>query len=157
VTITRKRHAFEGQALTVISAIRRRSIDYLLAVLPDGSRSLIPASWTDWNMESVRRTPPINTDDDAHDLGRLGDLLRLRNLVDALCNRHAESAPRKESRHAIELEFSRSTRPPPSPSPQVPTAWEQIDAAARIAAVEILARLITRMLQNEPAMEASDE
>jgi len=47
--------------------------------------------------------------------------------------------------------------PPPSPSPQVPTAWEQIDAAARIAAVEILARLITRMLQDEPAMEASDE
>jgi hypothetical protein len=47
--------------------------------------------------------------------------------------------------------------PPPSPSPQAPTAWEQIDEAARIAAVEILARLITRMLQSEPAMEARDE
>ena len=47
--------------------------------------------------------------------------------------------------------------PPPSRSPQVPTAWEQIDAAARIAAVEILARLITRMFQDEPAMEARDE
>jgi len=39
----------------------------------------------------------------------------------------------------------------------MPTAWERIDAAARIAAVEILARLITRMLQDEPAMEARDE
>ncbi len=47
--------------------------------------------------------------------------------------------------------------PPPSPSPQVPTAWEQMDAAARIAAVEILARLITRILQSELAMEARDE
>lgn len=97
MTITRKRHAFEGQALAVISTIRRRSINYLVAVLPDGSRSLIPASWTDWNMEPVRRTPPINTDGDANDLSRLGDLLRLRKLVDALCHRHAESAPRKES------------------------------------------------------------
>jgi len=95
VTITRKRHAFEGQALAVISAIKRRGIHYLLAVLPDGSRSLIPASWTDWNMEPARQTPPINTDEDAHDLGRIGDLLRLRNLVDALCNRHTESAPCK--------------------------------------------------------------
>jgi Family of unknown function (DUF5372) len=110
VTITRKRHAFEGQALAVVSAIRRRGIYYLLAVLPDGSRSLIPAGWTDWNMDPVRGTPPINSDDNAHDLGRLSDLLRLRNLVDALCNRHTESAPRKESRHAIEPESSRSVR-----------------------------------------------
>ena len=47
--------------------------------------------------------------------------------------------------------------PPPNPSPKVPTAWEQIDAAARVAAVEILARLITRMLLNEPATEARNE
>jgi hypothetical protein len=110
VTITRKRHAFEGQALAVIGAIKRHGIHHLLAVLPDGSRSLIPAGWTDWNMDPVRGTPPINTDDNVHDLGRLGDLLRLRNLVDALCNRHIESAPRKESRHAIEPELSRSVR-----------------------------------------------
>jgi hypothetical protein len=32
-----------------------------------------------------------------------------------------------------------------------------MDAAARIAAIEILVRLITRMLQSEPAMEARDE
>lgn len=115
VTITRKRHAFEGQALAVISTIRRRGIHYLLAVLPDGSRSLIPASWTDWNMEPVRRTPPINTDGDANNLGRLGDLLRLRKLVDALYHRHAESAPCKESRHAIEPELTRSSRPSAKP------------------------------------------
>jgi hypothetical protein len=57
----------------------------------------------------------------------------------------------------LNLNLLNHLAPPPSPSPQVPTAWEQIDAAARIAAVEILARLITRMLQDEPAMEAHDE
>jgi len=31
-----------------MSAIKRRGTLLLLVVLPDGSRSLIPASWTDW-------------------------------------------------------------------------------------------------------------
>ena len=35
--------------------------------------------------------------------------------------------------------------------------WEDLDEAARIAATEALARLIARMLQQEPATEASDE
>ena len=43
---------------------------------------------------------------------------------------------------------------PASPS-RVP--WEQLDQAARTAALEILARLIARMLAAEPAAEASDE
>ncbi|MHC4047968.1 hypothetical protein [Bradyrhizobium sp. 23AC] len=38
-----------------------------------------------------------------------------------------------------------------------PSAWEQIDEAARMAAIEILARLISRLLQNGPSTEASDE
>lgn len=41
--------------------------------------------------------------------------------------------------------------------PRAPVAWEQIDEAARLAAIEILARLISRLLQNGPATEASDE
>jgi hypothetical protein len=45
----------------------------------------------------------------------------------------------------------------PDLPPRAPAAWEQIEEAARIAAIEILARLIARMLQEEPAMEASDE
>jgi hypothetical protein len=57
----------------------------------------------------------------------------------------------------LNLNFLDQFAPPPNPSAKVPTAWEQIDAAARVAAVEILARLITRMLLNEAAMEARDE
>jgi len=79
----------------------------------------------------------INTDGDANNLGRLGDLLRLRKLVDALYHRHAESAPCKESRHAIEPELTRSSRPSAKPLSSSADSVEQIDAAARIAAVEI--------------------
>jgi len=47
----------------------------------------------------------------------------------------------------------------PNVPPRAPEAWEQIDEATRLAAIEILARLITRMLQGEKAtsMEACDE
>jgi hypothetical protein len=41
--------------------------------------------------------------------------------------------------------------------PTQPAAWHQIDEAARLAAIEILARLITRMLQDGSVTEACDE
>ena len=48
---------------------------------------------------------------------------------------------------------------PPNPFPAAPSAttWEQVDEASRIAALEILARLIVRMLAAEGTKEASDE
>ena len=45
----------------------------------------------------------------------------------------------------------------PDVPPRAPIAWEQIDEAARMAAIEILARLISRLLQDDLATEASDE
>jgi hypothetical protein len=110
VTIIRERHAFEGQSLAVISSIRRRGVLLVLVVLPDGSRSLIPANWTDWSIEQAKRTPADDAGDGSHDLGRLGDLLHLRKIIDALYARHVESVPCKESSHAIESGLSRPAR-----------------------------------------------
>jgi len=45
----------------------------------------------------------------------------------------------------------------PDVPPRAPPEWEQIDEAARTAAIEILARLISRLLQGDSATEASDE
>ena len=81
----------------MISSIRRRGVLLVLVVLPDGSRSLIPANWTDWNAEQARRTPADDAGG-AHDLGRLGDLLQLRKIIDALYDRPVESVQCKESR-----------------------------------------------------------
>src|ERR1700758_5596043 len=47
--ITREGHPFEGCVLAVIGSIRRRGVLFALACLPDGSRALIPAQWTDWD------------------------------------------------------------------------------------------------------------
>jgi hypothetical protein len=47
VTILRERHPFEGRSLQLMGIVKRRGTLLLLVVLPDGSRSLIPAGWTD--------------------------------------------------------------------------------------------------------------
>ena len=101
VTVIRKRHAFEGQTLAVISSIKRRGVLLVLVILPNGSRSLIPAAWTDW-----RNADASLSDDDIDDtssLGKLSDLLQLGKVIDALLSRHVESAPHVESSHAAEL------------------------------------------------------
>jgi hypothetical protein len=54
----------------------------------------------------------------------------------------------------LTLAFLEQTDHPPSSSA---AAWEQLDEAARRAALEGLAHLIARMLAPEPATEASDE
>ena len=46
-------------------------------------------------------------------------------------------------------------RPPPSPAPPSATAWSQLDEASRIAALEILARLIARMLSAKSTGEST--
>jgi hypothetical protein len=57
------------------------------------------------------------------------------------------------------LAFLDPTDPSQSSTPPIPppTPWEQIDAAARTAALELLARLIAGMLAALEAGETSDE
>jgi len=43
VTITRPRHPLEGKPLRVLGSLRRHGRLELLVVLPDGSKSLVPA------------------------------------------------------------------------------------------------------------------
>ena len=56
----------------------------------------------------------------------------------------------------LNLAFLDQPDPPASPA-TAPAAWNQLDEASRVAALEILARLIARILTALPATEASDE
>jgi len=47
--------------------------------------------------------------------------------------------------------------PNPSPAAPLAMAWRQLDEASRIAALEILARLIGRMLSARSKREGGDE
>jgi hypothetical protein len=50
------------------------------------------------------------------------------------------------------LEFVEPSKPPPSPTP-----WDKLDEATRIAALEILGRLIARMIAAGQMREAINE
>jgi len=75
VTVTRHRDALEGQRLEVLGRSRRRGRVELLVVLPDGSKRVIPAAWTD---EGVGRGGAAAT------LASAGDLLALDRLIEEL-------------------------------------------------------------------------
>ena len=102
MTIVRERHPFEGRTLQVIGGMRRRGIQLLLVVLPDGSRSLIPANWTDWAATRVGDQSSATSENRAEQtLGRLADLLHARTIVDALLSRHAAVPNREAAKESL--------------------------------------------------------
>lgn len=60
--------------------MRRHGKLDLLLVLPDGSKSLIPAAWTDLQPRDQERDEP-------EAIGSVRDLLRAQTIVDALLHR----------------------------------------------------------------------
>jgi len=88
VTIVRAGHPFEGKSLAVLRAIHRHGRLYLLLILPDGSKSLIPADWTDI-APTVQPLGAIAAEQTAT-FGSLEALLHASSVVDALLGRLAQ-------------------------------------------------------------------
>ncbi len=66
--------------------MRRKGRLYLILILPDGSKSLIPAGWTDFaSVTESREALSVR----AATLGSVEDLLHARTITDALLNRLA--------------------------------------------------------------------
>ena len=85
VTIVRTRHPFEGKSLAVLGSLHRHGQWNLLLILPDGSKSLIPADWTD--VTPTLPSPRTVSSNQAISLGSLEDLFHARAIVDALLDR----------------------------------------------------------------------
>ena len=111
MTVTRPYHPFEGQSLAILGSIHKRGRLYLTLILPDQSRSHIPAAWTDLTPTSAAPAMPSAT------LGSLDDLLRTRAIVDAL-KRNLPPPPEptaelaQESARAAVAAVSELPRPP---------------------------------------------
>ena len=126
-TIVRPRHPFEGKSLAVLGAIHRYGRLLLVLILPDGSKSLIPADWTD--LSSAAQPQRALSEDAATTLGSLEDLLHARAVVDALLSRlaaseseNASSVARKEGPLATKSE---SLRPPAQRNPHLGNPGER--------------------------------
>ena len=65
--------------------MHRRGRLYLILILPDGSKSMIPADWTDFvSLTRPRRAASMQA---TASLGCVEDLLHARAITDALLNR----------------------------------------------------------------------
>jgi hypothetical protein len=93
VRIVRVRHPLAGGSLEVLGFSHRRGVLRLLLVLPDGSRSLIPAAWTDLDGANAA----------GHDgaPASVEDLLRARRVLEPLLER-AVLAERDDRRARID-------------------------------------------------------
>lgn len=85
--LIRRRHPLEGQVLRVLGWSHRQGQLHLLLVLPDGSRSWIPAFWTD--LKTARDKAPAVIG--SQTLASLNQLLHTRTIVDALLRRRGAS------------------------------------------------------------------
>ncbi|MBZ5726311.1 MAG: Y4bD/Y4pK family protein [Acidobacteriia bacterium] len=90
VAITRPHHPFHGQSLEVLRQARMPAGLQFVLILPDGSKSLIPADWTDF------KHPP-GAPQDSQLVASFDDLLRLRGLVDALLRRSPDLPVRSQA------------------------------------------------------------
>ncbi|MCP5113704.1 MAG: hypothetical protein GY953_22955 [bacterium] len=116
----RPHHPFEGQALDLLGWSHRNGRLHLLLILPDQSRSLIPAEWTDLKPPpKIRAAQPGDGAGHAQSpcLGSLAQLLQARVLVDALLCRLDSSGnahhkpPTQEKPRATVPELSADSAP----------------------------------------------
>ena len=80
VTVTRPHHALCGKVLRILGTMRRHGEEELLLELPDGSKSLLPAAWTDL---SGAAHLGASTSAPSATLGRIDDLLQASRLARA--------------------------------------------------------------------------
>ena len=142
--------------MPVMGTVKRRGVLLLLAVLPDGSRSLIPASWTDWKaVEVTDERSNSGTEHRKACLAPLTDLLHARAIVDALLGRGSipNQSPPPMRRVAMQLTLAVLELPRPAQPP----LSHQLDAKARAEALDILARIIAQAFEAAKQTEATNE
>ncbi len=101
MTVTRDRHPFQGRVLRVLGRMLRHGVAEFLVVLPDGSKTLIPAGFTDAVAAPTPRA--------AVTVGSVEDLVQLASVVESLlpptttgtgCVEDATGVPAKEDPRA---------------------------------------------------------
>lgn len=83
----------EGKALRVLGHLHRGGQYQLTLELPDGTRTLIPACWTDLEEVSPPASDAESPAKTSPQLGSVHDLLQARKVVDALLRKLEDRQP----------------------------------------------------------------
>ncbi len=119
VRVTREHHPLQDHSLEVLGQMHCRGRLELLLVLPDGSKSLVPAAWTDYAADSQ---PGAGIGTVACGvLAAPENLLAVRVVVSALSRErsatrsrlHGSSRPRRTTVQPVQLSLLPEQLPPP--------------------------------------------
>ena len=127
--------------LQVLGGMRRHGVLELLLLLPDGSKSLVPAAWTDTDHSAVHGEQSMAT------LGSLSDLLQTCELVADLAGRELREQGQAAGKSPCK-EDSRAACPAQSDSRPIPGATDPGQRRCRTrgvaAATALLAGVIAK-------------
>ena len=152
----------QERLLAVSGCTHRKGVLHLTLVLPDGTRSLIPAAWTDLparigegHLSASPRTHPTS-------LGSIRHLLHARRVVDALLGRLDPAEPAGTDTQQQETHHATTTDILAGQGPSTPgrRTWESLGEHERDALVVALAKLIGKDVQpasGEPDAEDNHE
>lgn len=149
--VTRRRHPFEGRSLEVLGRMRRHGRVELLVVLPDGSKSLLPADWTDLgDSDSGDKEGPAT-------LGSLTDLLAAVGVRTGItegggAGNQAEGQPTEGRADGAQRAAVPDERRLPAPPPLL---LEALPEEAVAAVLDRLSRLMARAVRPDPAAHSA--
>ncbi|WP_300465200.1 hypothetical protein, partial [Desulfobacula sp.] len=84
VTITKNLHPLQGKSLDILGWLHRNEILHLTLVLPDGTRSYIPAAWTNLCELSPQKFKSSGNPATNNLIASTSNLLQARKIVDVL-------------------------------------------------------------------------
>jgi len=116
ITILRPRHPFEGQTLEALAWVQRRGVLYANTILPDGTRAMIPAAWSDYATQQSTSSP-LPAAHGAVTLASISELLHARTVVAPLLARTRSadigcSTPKEVEPNATDAELHTRTIQP---------------------------------------------
>lgn len=82
--ITKNLHPLQGKSLDVLGWLHRNEILHLTLVLPDGTRSYIPAEWTNLSKLCPKKFNSSKSKTATNLIASTSNLLQIRKIVDAL-------------------------------------------------------------------------
>lgn len=94
----------EGEALDVLGWLHRKGILHLTLVLPDGTRSYIPADWTNLGDICPQKFKSTSSRDSTDRIASRSNLLQARKIVDALLLKIY--SPKQKSETALKEEYN---------------------------------------------------
>jgi hypothetical protein len=146
VRITRVHHPLQGHSLEVLGQMHCRGRLELLLVLPDGSKSLVPAAWTDYAADTPHGAGTVAAQCEV--LAAPEDLMAARVVVSALLA-PTISVPEQAARQFPSKEDHRAARPTqsapqPLPAPSIQLIGQLPPQQVQEALAQ-LARLIAKM------------